>query len=564
MDKKWLIAIIILGLGIRFLGINNILYTDENGWAIDATHFDVLKNPNTLIGRNVPHPPIPIVSYALALKLFGPHTFSFRIVPIIYSILTFLFIYLISKHLYSEKAAFYAVFLSLFSFWPFIASLQVDIDGAILSCFYAGAFYFYLMFEKHKQNRYLIFTGIFLGFALLSKLSGILGFAVLGLYVLAKNRNILKTVKKLLMPFAIGIGIFILFASVLYMIVAPEIFKLLFYHSSQRLTLKPSFVDIVYILLWGTPLLIGLMLLNIRDYSKKDLLFYIWISLITAFYFFISNPFLAPFDRYLMPILPAMVIIGGKYLSKLDFNKKSKVKFLISFGAYLAILELLNSFRAYKAHNIAHYISDVLSFYWNFYFPITGPSGPTFGVGFMAIGITFLLSFILLTLYFILNKIQKKPFHNLLIVFIGLNITFNLFLIEESALYLHGPNISKKSLEAINYVKNNYNSRTIYTNFVSVPYYLGRHKNLLSAFSLNDNEDNVHLFNYNYGEKFAMNMDAKFKEQGPIVVLFNFPIWSNENTIFQKINKCNAVREFEDKSLTIATVFDCSNLADRK
>lgn len=560
MGNKWIILLVILGIGIKFLGINNILYTDENGWAIDASLFDFWKDPNTLIGKNVPHPPIPLISYALSTKLLGSDSYAFRAIPIIYSIFGLIFIYLIAKELYGNKAGHCALFLSLFCFWPYIASLQVDIDGAILSAFYAGTFYFYIMYEKYQKKRYMLLTGVFLGLGLLSKLSGILGFVILGLYALVKNKSLFKTVRNLFVPFAIGTGIFILSISILYMVVAPDIFTLLFFHSSQRLTLKPSFVNIVYILLWGTPLLIGMMLLNIKDYSKEDLLFYIWPSFITVFYFFISKPFLAPFDRFLMPILPAMAIIGGKYISKLNFTKKTKILFIFSFGMYLLVLELLNSFMTFDTHNIANYFNKVLSFDWNFYFPITGPSGPTFGLSFVTIGLTSLVSFVLLALYFILNKIQKRPFYNILAAFVGLNLAFNLFLIQESILYLQGPNISKKSLEAIDYVKNNYNEQIIYTNFVSVPYYLGRHKSLLSAFLLNKNDDNMHLFNYNSGEKFAVSMSTRFKEQGGIVVLFNYPIFGEENPILQKIRKCQTIKEFKDKSLTVATIFDCGNL----
>ena len=561
LKKNIIFLILIIGIAIKFLGINNVLYADEADWAMGALQFNSMENYGVFIEKNLPHPPIPILSYTLMINIFGNQTYSFRLVPVIYSLFGLIFIYLISKEIYSRRAAFFALFLSLFAFWPYLASLQVDIDGAILTTFLLGTFYYYLRYEKTNKNKYLFLTGLFLGLGMLSKISGILGFIILGLYILFRNKALYKSIRNAFIPFIIGGGIFCLFLVLLYLM-SPKIFLRVFMHgigSAELSFFKISFIDIIYSLLWGTPLFAGLMIINLIKYSKKDMLFYIWFIVPVIFYFFAGKPLIAPFDRYLMVIIPAMAIIGGKYMAALALSRKNKILLISSFLVSFILFEILNSYTRYETHNLMNYFNNLILLKWNFYFPITGPSGPAFGINFFIIAFTMIISFLLINISVLSAITKRKYIISLILLFLGMNIAFNMFLIQESTLYLQGPDISEKSKEAISYAGDNYKDSVIYTNFISAPYYLGRYKEPLAMLSLEDNPDKLHLFNYNSGDEYALLMGNKFREKGGIVILSDYPMLEDNTLLLKEISNCNKVKEFDDKNINVATIYNCDN-----
>ena len=108
-----------------------------------------------------------------------------------------------------------------------------------------------------------------------------------------------------------------------------------------------------------------------------------------------------------MIIIPPVCILGGNYLSKITFKKNYKYIFIFILLISYFVNLLLNLSKEYIVHDISNYVSRFINFKWNFFFPLTGPSGPIFGVSFESIVFSLVMSFIFLVLCLIFSKKEK-------------------------------------------------------------------------------------------------------------------------------------------------------------
>ena len=296
--SKLLILILLFAILLRSFGLDEAMYDDEANYAFAAANAEEL-------GFN-PHYYSPLLaqwSNGLSISTFGINTLAFRLVPLLFGVLTIIFTYLLAKEHYNKKIAILASTIMAISFYHILASLQIDVEGSILTFLFVLTIFSYLKYEKYKTKKWQVLTGIFIGLSFLAKSNSIGLFIILGAHSLIKNRKITKTVKELFMPFIIGIGILGLFFLVSYL-VNPQNIAFLFSHGTNFLNLKPSGIPIILFLLWATPFLIFLPLTRIIKAKKEDSIFIIWIIYTILFYTFLIKK--GDFSRYLMNLIPAL------------------------------------------------------------------------------------------------------------------------------------------------------------------------------------------------------------------------------------------------------------------
>ncbi|MCM8808180.1 MAG: glycosyltransferase family 39 protein, partial [Candidatus Omnitrophica bacterium] len=117
--------------------------------------------------------------------------FFSRLPMIFLSILLGIFIYLWSKNLYGEIAGLFSLFL--FTFCPnFLAHSFLVTTDVPFTLFFIATLYFLYKFFETKNKKYLTFSGIFFGFSLSTKFTGILllPFILLILILIEFSKNL--------------------------------------------------------------------------------------------------------------------------------------------------------------------------------------------------------------------------------------------------------------------------------------------------------------------------------------------------------------------------------------
>jgi len=120
--------IIFLALFAAFLAfrlplINNIYHQDEYKWAEIADPFFKME------GESV-HPPITELAFHYGGAFLGYD--HLRWIILAFSLGCFFLIYKLAKKMYSQNSAFFSLILFILVPYSVLASIQVDIDGAIL------------------------------------------------------------------------------------------------------------------------------------------------------------------------------------------------------------------------------------------------------------------------------------------------------------------------------------------------------------------------------------------------------------------------------------------------
>lgn len=183
-EKYYIYLILALGLVLR---LRNILNRDF--WYDEAfTGIVVKENFGEMIRLTINdvHPPL----YYILLKMFsyfGNYSvFSIRFFSVILGVLGIWAVYLLTRELFSKKAALFAGLVTAIS--PF--AVQYSQEGrmyAMLSFFTLISVYFFFRGLKTQKQKYFIFWGIFLGFSALTHYMGIIYSLVFYLIFVAYN-----------------------------------------------------------------------------------------------------------------------------------------------------------------------------------------------------------------------------------------------------------------------------------------------------------------------------------------------------------------------------------------
>ena len=122
-----LVLIFILFLGLHLPGIHIPYHQDEYKW-VEYSH------PEIIPPGSVPHPPLTELIYTKIGPLVGDN--NFRLIPFFFGVLNFFLLYYLVKIIFNKKTALLSVSLFTISFYSLLASLIVDVDGAVMPFFF--------------------------------------------------------------------------------------------------------------------------------------------------------------------------------------------------------------------------------------------------------------------------------------------------------------------------------------------------------------------------------------------------------------------------------------------
>src|SRR3989344_3201701 len=190
MKSKWLLVLVLGGIILRVAGLNNFIFNDEVVWATHAQNhssfgFSYQSGPYAWN-----HMPLAPFFFRLATLVFGVSTWSIRLAPLLFGLLSIFLTYKLAEKIYDKRAAVFSALLLLFSFWHILASLQSDMDGSILPAFFLLSAYALLRLEETGSMKWKLLTAVLMGLTLLVKVPGLLLFPIFGIYYFYKKKDI--------------------------------------------------------------------------------------------------------------------------------------------------------------------------------------------------------------------------------------------------------------------------------------------------------------------------------------------------------------------------------------
>ncbi len=137
LRKNWiLIAVVLVFFISRFLASGLMYHQDEYKWVM-------IVDPSYGLNYESDHPPLIGLLYHLTGIAAGYD--HLRLLPILVSTLLLVMVFLYTSRFYGKRAAWWTVGILCVSVYNFVASTQVDIDGALLPL--AGLFSVYCFYR---------------------------------------------------------------------------------------------------------------------------------------------------------------------------------------------------------------------------------------------------------------------------------------------------------------------------------------------------------------------------------------------------------------------------------
>ena len=367
--NKIFLAILILGIIIRVYFFYHTLH--QTVWWDSA---DYLTEAKVLSGQlNVDYFftarrtfLLPLIWSFMFRLGFGE--VSLRFIELLFSILAIPAIYLLSKEMFNKKVGLIASFLMAVFWMHLFYSNRLMTEIPALTFFIFSLYFFWKGYYKEK-TKLLIWFGIFLGLAFLTRAGTLVMFAVFPIYLLFTER--LKFLKRKDLWLGVSCTLvlmasFFIFTSIKQKLNALSYFLALTPGTSQG---EPRFSNLLGLGGIGQyfqlmPHYFGMIFLVLFLLGLLVLLFYVFVSFDLIIknnednrkYFFILILALVPFvyqatlyhyveDRYLMNAFPAFFIILALGLSKIGdwLNKYYKhlgafvITLLLLVGAYQQI-----------------------------------------------------------------------------------------------------------------------------------------------------------------------------------------------------------------------------------
>ncbi len=434
-NKDYLIifVIFVVFIFIRLPGVDTPYHQDEYKWVM-------YSHPEIIPAGSVPHPPLTELIYTKLGPLVGDN--NFRLIPLGFSTINLFLLFYLSKFLFGKKEAFIITSLFAVSFYSILASLMVDVDGAVMPFFALLLFIGYFKFKSSGWKDYkwlsLLIIGGLGGF--LVKLSGILPFVALAIDF-AIEMKVFSDRKKILKYILSGLGI--ITGLILILVLARFIFPFFkleysikywkhFAESSSFLGRGwfQTFIQFVKSILYLSPLIIIPTIFVDREIFSKTRAFFIFIILGLFFYLFLFDFSIGALDRYFEFLVIPLVIISGLVFYK-HFDKNVKDQKTLLFSIIIALLIFAFQFFQHSVpslHPKSEWIGRILSFNWDFLYVFSGGSGPMpFYVSFGFIAFFWLLS-IFLGLF---GRFSRNVEGGILICILVFGLTYNLVFVEE-------------------------------------------------------------------------------------------------------------------------------------
>ena len=467
----WLVFLAIFFVFVRLPAVHSPYHQDEYKW-VQYSHPEIVA-PGT-----VPHPPLTEFIYA---KFLGPVVGdnNFRLIPLIFGIANLLLIFYLAKIIFPStssgqvnKTTLWSAGLFTISFYSVLASLMVDVDGAVMPFFFLVMLVGYFKLKtggfnlKDGNLKWLavLIVGAVGGF--LVKVSGVLPIFALALDF-AFEKNVFKDKVRILKYFALGL--FGVITLVIVLFLAKYIFPFFnleyslnywkhFANSSSFLDRGwlQTFIQFAKAVMYTSPLLLLPLLFIDKEIWRKTRPFFLFIFIGLFFYLFAFDFSIGAMDRYFQFLIVPLCLISGAVFTKIFSNKEEKLEkidfitiSIISVAIF--VLQFFNHFVP-ALYPKTEWINRVISLKWNFLFPFTGGSGPTgFYISFVFLALIWICLVIFALSHFRIKNIQKRVFFCILI----LGLLYNTVFVEE---YLFGKingSATKLAVSSVEFIKNN-------------------------------------------------------------------------------------------------------------
>lgn len=292
-------------------------YADENSYLDMGQKILEGEYPTRAFNRGPVLPFLVSASYLLGLDPFQVRF----IFPLIFGTLFMIVTYFMGKRLCGNGLIPALVVLSFPYIWKWVPFLLADIPLGVFSGL--SLLFFYRGIED--KGKFLLYSGVFLALAMLTKFSAIVLIPVYLFYILYRRRlSILKS-SEFLKAFAAFLIIFLVAASLTYFPSGISDFNLEF--MSLEYYRIPTYYLLNFALVpWSLVFLYG-MYRVIRNRKENSGGMFALIAFFTVFIFF--NLLVWKEMRFLLFIIPMFAIIVGKGLR--DMGKYAKYTVLVLF-----------------------------------------------------------------------------------------------------------------------------------------------------------------------------------------------------------------------------------------
>ncbi len=534
-----------------------VIYHDDvvfAGFAKERLFFDTEINA---------HPVLPVWFDVLFTEMFGVSNRTLRLTSIFFTAAAILLVYFIAYRR-DEKTAFLAACIVGLSAWHIRSSqMNSGSDGGIFTFFFLLTLFFFLELQNNLDNlRYILATGVSLGFAFLSKETAFLIFPIIIIIMIIKKYPWKLMVKYTVLITISALLIFSIFPITDYMYNNGETFTAIIHRIEKVATGIPSIYNLLFIqffsifkiLIWIGPFFLCLAASEIW-YKKTKIIedpMFIYLCVIVSFYS-LCIPATLDKTRYLMIIIPVLGIYSAecimRKIQELHLLKKDFIIPAISTLLFFIFFLILNS-----TINIASYESNdnpltlLKQGHTSFSIPVfTETDNSGFLLNFQIIGLAYLLTGCCLgvILFFKNNPILCK-YCFFLILAIG--IAYNFVVLEEYAFHLTSPNYSNAIKELIAYGQEHNIKQPLYIlkNYELV-YYLGdNYTAFVTTYGLSDTDP----------AKIAQ-FQQELKDNGGTIMFTDMPPIARDGNLWQTINSCKKDLTISDKGIEIGYVFTC-------
>ena len=368
-NDAFVVAVLSAIIFYSFLGVRTLSVPDEGRYVSIA--LEMLRTGDWIVPRlngvqYLYKPPMFYWLNAFALMLVDNVEIASRLVPSFVGWMTVIFTFLTAKKFYGRSVAYYSAFFLSLSFIWYIGSRSVNLDLTVAG-FTAWALFAYIwgFNETDKTRRNVYLYGMYIVSALAVLTKGFMGIVIPGavffLHILFTNSW--KELLRLNIPTGIVLFLAIIMPwHVLMHMANPEWFD--FYIIREHFLRFFTKVHARYEPMWYfIPIMaLGVMpfgafvlqpLLRIRSYwksRKKDSAvdLYLWIWFVFIFVFFSVSSSKLPL--YVLPILPALAIMVGRFMVEFAQGKHigcvkiSSIVYMIFTGAIGGALLIFQAF----------------------------------------------------------------------------------------------------------------------------------------------------------------------------------------------------------------------------
>ena len=531
------------------------------------------------------HPPLPVWSDILLTSVFGLSNRTMRLTSILFATFTLVVVYFFAKQRTTASVALLAVVITGISAWHIRASqMNSGSDGGMFTFFFLLTLFLFSLYLQSLKQKLLILSGISLGFALLSKETGVLLFPILLFcYFFQKNSNVLLSFSSLRKLFSVFL--LLTFLSLFVWSIFPILD--LSYNNGQNMHAileriqgviiekqnnlgyySPIlfFYSLFKILLWCGPFLLFFPLLwyifigrvrsasfFCRVFADGDILF-VTLLFVTLFYF-VLVPSTLDRTRYLMVLIPVLCILCAEVV--FFFSEKYSISRRdILFTSLLSLLLFAlfffwnSSITVVSFESVQNPVFFISHFDFNFSLPVfTETDNSGFLLNFRIFLFTFVVCSLLFCLLCFFNPFSSSFFRICLLFFFAVSLSYNLLITEEYAFHLTSPNYSNGVKELILYAHEHQLSEPLYLlkNY-ELQYYL---------------QDNYTSFVTMYGisetdaSKLTKFSQALEQQHGTILFTDMPPIDKNGLLWETIIEKCVKEYSFSDKGVEVGYVLAC-------